>query len=403
VITLPSDPIGNATVIRLAIIVSHPIQYYAPLYQHLARRDDIAIKVFFTWRAGGQAVLDAGFGRPVAWDIPLGEGYEHELVPNTARDPGTHHFWGLRNPTLVERVLAWKPDAVHITGWAWASHLAALRAFHHRRVRMLFRGDSHLLDRESALRRLAKGLLLGRIYAWPSAFLVTGSANLRYYEAFGVDKEKLFLCPHSVDVKRFAEPGDLYEREAREWRQALGFGPDKRVILFAGKFEPKKNPLGLMDAVLALDDPDVALLMVGGGELQGEVETRAAHAAGRIQVLPFQNQSKMPLVYRLGDLFVLPSLYGETWGLAVNEALASNRPVLVSNKVGCAQDVVTPDCGWVFDAGDKAALTNALADILADRERLTSAARSAGRRARNFDIPVTADAMVSCLMELVRQ
>src|SRR4029077_9719598 len=116
--------------LRLALVVSHPIQYYAPLHQRLAKRDDIEIKVFFTWHAATEAVVDPGFGQAFAWDIPLTEGYDYELVPNTAHDPGTHHFFGLRNPSLVGRVLQWMPHIVHITGWAWASHLSALRRFH---------------------------------------------------------------------------------------------------------------------------------------------------------------------------------------------------------------------------------------------------------------------------------
>ena len=135
---------------QLAIIVSHPIQYYAPLYQRLAQRDDIAIKVFFTWHAGQVAVEDQGFKTKVAWDIPLTEGYDFELVPNVSRVPGTHRFFGLRNPTLVNRVLAWKPDVVHVTGWAWFSHLMALRAFKKKQILTLFRGDSHLLTRANA-------------------------------------------------------------------------------------------------------------------------------------------------------------------------------------------------------------------------------------------------------------
>ena len=114
---------------RLAIIVSHPIQYYVPLYRALALRDDVKIRVFFTWHAGGQSVLDRGFKRAFAWDIPLTEGYRHELVPNVSADPGTHRFWGLRNPSLIARVRAWHPDAVHVTGYAYESHLRAMRAF----------------------------------------------------------------------------------------------------------------------------------------------------------------------------------------------------------------------------------------------------------------------------------
>jgi glycosyltransferase involved in cell wall biosynthesis len=117
--------------------------------------------------------------------------------------------------------------------------------------------------------------------------------------------------------------------------------------------------------------------------------------------LPFQNQSRMPIVYRLGDVFVLPSLYGETWGLAVNEALASNRPVLASNRVGCAADVITPECGFVFDPYDAMALTRALDEVVASRKKLSSLSAAAGRRAGLFDIGITAQATVSCLEKVV--
>src|SRR5262249_25214607 len=132
--------------IRLAIVVSHPIQYYAPLYRLLAQRDDATVKVFFTWHAGQTAYEDFGFKVPVTWDVPVTQGYEFELVPNVSSEPGTHRFWGLNNPSLVHRVTAWRPDVVHITGWAWFSHLSAMRALHKQGVPVLFRGDSHLLD-----------------------------------------------------------------------------------------------------------------------------------------------------------------------------------------------------------------------------------------------------------------
>ncbi|MGH6827733.1 MAG: glycosyltransferase family 4 protein [Rhizomicrobium sp.] len=396
----PGDGVGRP--LRLAFIVSHPIQYYAPLYRLLAGRDDMAVKVFFTWHAGGEPMEDKGFARPVMWDVPLTEGYEFELARNSSRDPGTHHFSGLSNPSLVRQVLAWRPDAVHVTGWAWFSHLLALRALKRRGICILFRGDSHLLDgRGGRFGWFMKRSLLSRVYAWPAAFLAAGKANRAYYRAFGVNEERLFDCPHSVDVARFAEPDREYESRAAQWRKDLGIGRDKLVILYAGKFEPKKNPLGLMDAVMACGDASLVLLMVGGGELQEKVAERAARSPDRLRLLPFQNQSRMPIVYRLGDLFVLPSSHRETWGLGVNEALASNRPVLVSDRVGCAADVVTPDCGRVFDAADAGALPRALKGIASRPEMLSDWADGARRRAPMFDIPVTAAATIACLKKLV--
>lgn len=350
--------------LKLAFIVSHPIQYYAPLHRRLAQRSDVQIKVFFTWHGGKQAQLDRGFQKSVAWDIPLTDGYEFEVVSNIARNPGTHHFWGLRNPSLIQQVMAWQPDAVHVTGYAYASHLQALRSLHQKRVPVLFRGDSHLLDGRGAWWRWhLKRSLLHAVFKWPSAFLYVGQANREYYRAFGVAEEKLFHCPHSIEVERFAEPEEELEQEAREWRTEIGIPEDGKVLLFAGKFEDNKRPVPLMEAFLKYAPPKTMLVMVGDGDHGDAVRELAARHPDYFCVLPFQNQSKMPLVYRLGDAVVLPSA-GETWGLAVNEALACGRPVLVSDRVGCQMDVIQPGVnGEVFRADDWADFGRKLASI----------------------------------------
>ncbi|MGZ5581626.1 MAG: glycosyltransferase family 4 protein [Usitatibacter sp.] len=385
--------------IRLAIVVSHPIQYYVPLYQRLARRDDIDLKVFFTWHAADKAVADHGFGKMVAWDIPLTQGYEFELVPNVSADPGTHHFFGLRNPSLVECVVNWKPDAAIVTGWAWQSHLIAMRALPRRGIPVLFRGDSHLLDspRRSGARWLLKHAVLSRVYSWPAACLFVGEANRAYYEAFGVDPRRLFRCPHSIDVERFAQPAEALESQARQWREELQIGDDCVSLLFAGKFEPKKRPLELMRAIQSLNDSRLVLVMVGDGQLEREVRAIAAQDPKRFRVIPFQNQTRMPVVYRLGDMLVLPSSYGETWGLAVNEAMACGRPAIVSDRVGCAADLVDDACGRVFPWQDLAALAQAVSDMAGNRDRLSSMGRSASARARMFDIGSTESALMDCL------
>jgi glycosyltransferase involved in cell wall biosynthesis len=386
---------------RLAIIVSHPIQYYAPLYRRLVARDDFTVKVFFTWHAAQVPVLDPGFKIPVAWDIPLTEGYDFELVPNVSPVPGANSFLGLINPTLTDRVAAWRPDLVHVTGWTPISHLLALRFFRRNGIRTLFRGDSHLLDdSRRGPRWLLKRAVLRQVFSWPDGFLVVGAANKAYYEAFAVGADRHYPCPHSIEVARFAEPAEAHEREAAHWRERLGIAPDRCVLLFAGKFEPRKRPLELMRAVHAMADPNLMLVMVGNGELEKQVNAIAAAGPERFRVLPFQNQSRMPVVYRLGDVFVLPSAFGETWGLAVNEALACGRPVLVSDRVGCAADVVDASCGRVFFWADPASLDRSLHELTADRGRRAAMRGAAARRAWSFDIARTEAALVAATAQV---
>ena len=387
--------------LRLAIIVSHPIQYYVPLYQRLAKRKDVEIKVFFTWHGAESPILDQGFKKEVAWDIPLRDGYEFEVVPNISRKPGTHHFWGLQNPRLLSAVLEWQPDAVFLTGYAYASHLKAMHAFFTRSVPLLFRGDSHLLNQTGGLGWVVKRMVLHWIYRWSAACLYVGKHNRDYYRAFGVPEEKLFSCPHSIEVDRFANPSDELEIQATAWRTELGIKDNHIVLLFAGKFEDKKRPLALMRAVKDHDDSNVMLVMVGDGELGDQVRQIAQSAPDRFRVLPFQNQSRMPLVYRLGDLFVLPSVYNETWGLAVNEAIACGRPVLVSDMVGCAPDLVKPGrTGEIFHADDWGDFRGKLKKTLqiavnADRSGLISFARQ-------FDVEATEIHIIAALAAVTR-
>jgi glycosyltransferase involved in cell wall biosynthesis len=137
--------------------------------------------------------------------------------------------------------------------------------------------------------------------------------------------------------------------------------------------------------------------MTGSGELEEQVKAIAAADPARFRILPFQNQSRMPIVYRLGDLFVLPSSHSETWGLAVNEALACGRPVLVSDRVGCASDVVNPTCGRVFPLSDPDALLRSLTEVTSDIGRLRAMRQAASKRAWAFDVAVTEAGLVEAI------
>ena len=383
--------------LRLAIVVSHPIQYCVPLYRSLAKRDDLEIKVFFTWHAATGVEFDPGFEREFRWDIPLTEGYEYELVPNRSRNPGTHHFWGLRNPELVRRVMDWRPNAVQITGYAYASHLNAIRSFHRRGVPVLFRGDSHLLNEQRhGLRWELKRFLLNRIYRQVAALLYVGKHNYDYYRAFGVPHSKLFYCPHSIEIDRFSEPNEELEAKARLWRHQLDIPDTARILLYAGKFDRVKRPIELMTAGSRLGSKFV-LLMVGNGQLEEEVQRRASETPEKFRILPFQNQSVMPVVYRLADVYTLPSA-SETWGLAVNEALASGRRVLISDRVGCAPDLIRSEMqGEVFRWNDWDDFEMKARRMLAKQYDETTL-RS---YAREFDISVTERTLCETLTQVL--
>jgi glycosyltransferase involved in cell wall biosynthesis len=362
---------------RLSVIATHPVQYTAPLFRELAAHDALDLHVFYGWEGAAEgATHDPGFGTAFQWDVPLLDGYNHTFVENEADDPGTHHFGGLQNPGLVDAVAAWGPDAVLVFGWNYRSHLRALRAFHGD-VPVLFRGDSTLIDEgtgpKDRARTLLRRLFLRWVYRHVDVALYVGRHNRDYFRAHGLGEDQLVWAPHTIDNARFAEPdGGALAREAATWRGDLGLGPDDRAVLFAGKLEPKKAPDILLEAYqqafpLGAEGPAVHLLIVGTGPLEAGLRQSAA-GDPRVHFLGFQNQSRMPVAYRLGDVLALPSRGpGETWGLAVNEAMACGRPAVVTDRVGCAPDLVREgETGAVVPAGDVGALAAALRRVLVE-------------------------------------
>lgn len=379
---------------RLAVVSTHPIQYNAPFFRALSARGVVEPHVFYGYEgAAGRAAHDYGFGKAFAWDVPLLDGYASTFLDNVAEEPGPHHFWGIDTPGLVRAVEAWGPDAVLVFGWSYRGHLGALRAFHGR-VPVLFRGDSTLIDEPGGLvgtaKRVVRRAALRWVYRHVDTALYVGTHNRAYFRAHGLREDQLRWAPHAIDNTRFEAAAGA---EARAWRRELGIGDDDRVVVFAGKLEPKKAPGVLLDAFLtyAASAPRRShLAVVGSGPLEAALRERAAGHPG-VHFLGFQNQSRMPTVYRLGDVLALPSRGpGETWGLVVNEAMASGRAVVVSDRVGCAPDLVDAANGRVVPAGDARALSGALAEVLAAgvAERMGEASRE---RIRDWSIEAEAE------------
>ena len=344
---------------RLAVVVTHPIQYYTPWYRQIAATGAVALRVFFLSDHGVRPALDRQFGQAFAWDTDLLAGFEHEFVPNASTVPDVSRFGGLHNPTLRARLRVWEPDAVLLFGYAYRPHLSLLTR---PPAPVIFRGDSHLLagPPPSLLKRLA----LRTVYSRCTAFLPVGTANEAYFRRFGVPESRCFRAPHCVDATHFrVTPGRL--AEAAALRASLGIPPEAKVVLFAGKFIAKKRPDLLLAAFRAAAVPDTHLVLAGDGELAATLRD-AARGLAQVHFLPFANQQSMPARYLLGDIFALPSQGRfETWGLAVNEAMHLGRPALVSDHVGCHPDLIQPDrTGWVFPARDVDALAAALRSAL---------------------------------------
>ena len=368
---------------KLAIVTTHPIQYNAPWFKLLAQQPNLQVKVFYTWsQAVTNSKYDPDFGKVISWDIPLLEGYDYEFIKNIAKDPGSHHFKGINNPTLIDKIAAWGPASILVIGWSYNSHLSCMRHFKGK-VQVLFRGDSTLLDERPGFRKLVRRLFLTYVYSFIDIAFYVGTNNKQYFLKHGLKERQLRFATHAIDNNRFYN--NEYNEKERYWKQELGIPADAFVLLFAGKLEPKKDPFFMVKLANELNDKNVYTIFVGNGILENSLKEQTKQNK-RILFLDFQNQQMMPSVYRLADVYILPSQGpGETWGLALNEAMASGRAVMASNKVGGALDLIQPyKNGFIFNSGDVTAATAFLNKIIDNKELVEQMGKQSKQLIQSF-------------------
>lgn len=345
---------------KLAIVTTHPIQYYSPWFKTVAADPEINLRVFYLCKPHDQGQLDPDFQQQIKWDIPLLEGYSYEWINNTSSAPGSHHFNGIQNPDAIDRLEKWNPDYILCLGYNYRTFIDLCFSRRLKSVPFLIRGDSHRLAESTEFSQKIKDVMIRLLFKRFSAALSCGTANHQYFQYLGFSSDQIHFCPHGIDTSRFTpERSDQVDKLRNEW----GIPEDHRILLFAGKFIHKKRPLDLLEAFRQLNPPHSSLIFVGDGPLRPQLENAASK---HVQILRFINQSDMPDVYRAADLIVLPS-YGksETWGLAVQEALACGTPAIVSDHCGCHLDLVTNDQnGLIFRAGDITSLKECLQKAL---------------------------------------
>ncbi|MEO6490245.1 MAG: glycosyltransferase family 4 protein [Ferruginibacter sp.] len=341
------------------------------MFARLSKRGKIAVKVFYTWgKAAMQEKYDPGFNKNIEWDIPLLEGYEFDFVTNTASKPGSHHFTGINNPGLIRDIEDWQADFVLVFGWAFKSHLKAICYFH-KKIPVIFRGDSTLLAEKSWLKKISRTVFLKWVYRHVDLALYVGSHNKNYFLHHGLTSKQLLFAPHAVDNYRFSIEHEKFSDEASKWREKLNIGNQQIVFLFAAKLDDNKNAGLLINSFISLNNPDTHLIIAGSGDKENDLYSLYKESKN-IHFLPFQNQSVMPVLYRVGDVFVVPSR-SETWGLSINEAMACGRALLVSDKCGAAVDLVKDGVnGFIFRSDDETDLRIKMEKCALSKDQLIS-------------------------------
>ena len=359
--------------VKVAYFVSHPIQYQAPLLRRIAQERDIELTVFFFTDFSVKGYADEGFGGvQVNWDTPLLEGYSYEFLPGF-RNRDRLSFASPVSYGILSRLRQGKFDVVWVHGYHALNSLHAIAAAKLLRIPVLLRSESTLDDRPRGRAKLAaKRVFFSLLRQIVRGILAVGMKNAEYWRASLGESVPIFLMPYAVDNDYFSSCAAQAATNREDLRRALKLKPGLPIFLFASKLQSRKRCIDLVDAFLSLApaagiDPPAYLLIAGDGEERSAIERRISQPGTRnIRMLGFQNQSEIPRLFDLCDVFVLPSIH-EPWGLIVNEVMNAARAIVLSDQVGCVPDLLRDGVnGFVFPAQNVDALTNLLRRFLDD-------------------------------------
>lgn len=360
---------------RLAVVVSHPIQYFAHLYRDLAAHPQIDLKVFFGSTIGATAYHDPGLGVELAWQCDLLGGYAHEFLP------GADQVRQLDRQSLAKVPVApaldsWNPDALLVHGYATPLVRSAWQwAIGHRKPVLLFGDGNGRIERSQAwYRRWAKRLMLTHYLSTIHRVLTLGEANELYWRLLGVPDSKMQWAPFYNPAPETILPQGAVRTETRHRvRQELGVAEHQIVVLSAGKFLPRKRTIDLVQAVERCRD--VLGVYVGDGQCRSACEAEAR--SDRHRFVGFANLPRMAELFSAADIFCHPA-QAEPYGLVVAEAAAAGLPILATEStgaIGARSHGRIGENAIVFPEGDVEALVRSIQQLASDSAKRQSMAQ----------------------------
>lgn len=358
---------------KIIFINTHPIQYFAPLYAY-CNREGLRVDAWYCSDESIRGKKDVQFGRAVKWDIPLLEGYTYRFFKNYSWKPSIHSgFFGLINTGMIKALFKEPKSVIIVHGWGYLTLLLTVILGKLAGHTICLRSETPYKQEKlhsSSKQLLRKFFLTQFMFRFINKFLFVGKQNAEFYRYYGVKNKDLVFVPYAVDNDRFALDYQKLRSEKGDLKESLHIPTQNFVILYSGKYIPKKRPLDLLKAFHLIKKSEASLVMIGEGQLRTEMEQYINdNNLNNVILTGFINQSSISSYYAIGDVFAMCSQEGETWGLSINEAMNFELPIVVSDMVGCTDDlVIENETGFTYKCGNIQELSNILSQLSANTE-----------------------------------
>ncbi len=364
--------------VSVAVLSELPTPYRWPLFQRVGTQTDLDVTILFyarteTDRDWGLEIDESDGARPRVEFLP-GRAY------HVRRRRSLFFHW---NPGIRKRIATGGFDVVVLPGWSMPSTLAALLECRRKAIPYVLFSETNALSKRPVWWRATKRLALRPIVSGAAAWLSTGTPSAQYLKNHGADPARTFRFANTPDVDALTAAVSAARSQRAATRAALGVPERAPMALFVGRLIGAKDPASLVQAQARLESDGDATwtVLVGDGAERADLE-RSVRELG-VEHIVFAGSRRpddLPAIWAAADLFVLPSVH-EPWGVVVNEAMAAALPLVLSDRVGAAPDLLEDGVnGRLFAAGDAGALADAVADVAADASRRQAMGDASARR-----------------------
>ena len=375
--------------IRVTVVSPEPTPYRSPLFDLVAARPELELTVIYaahtvagrTWSVEPQH--RSTFLRGLA-------------LPGLARV--LHHDYPV-TPGILRALRESRPDVVVVSGWSTFAAQAAIAWCRRRRVPYLPLVESHDLGPRKGWRRAVKGAVVPRVLRSATGALALGTASRDSLVERGAPRERIRIFANTIDVPAWEERQRKLAQRRSEVRTALGAAADDVVLLSVARLGPEKGLDTLVRGVAAARDPKLLLVVAGDGPQRREIEALAQELGVRLRLTGDLPADRVAEAYAAADVFALLSTR-ETWGVVVNEAAVSGLPLVLSDRVGAAYDLLRDgENGFLVSAGDVDTTGEAFKRLAADAGLRTRAGERSRELVRGWGYEPSVESFVAAVRD----
>jgi glycosyltransferase involved in cell wall biosynthesis len=357
---------------KIAIVVSHPIQHFCPMYASWASIEGINLKVFFGSNLGAVKYVDPNFGKEIKWDSLYLEQFNHVFLNGENQVPININLDG---QSLDIELSDFNPDLLIHYGYSNKLSKRARSWALRNKIKIGYISDAENRQKRPFLKKFLKFIFLYFYFKKIDFFFSVGDANEEYYKYYGVPVKKIKRMQFSIDVKSFDIAFENKEELRSELRLKLGIETNEIVISVVGKVISTKNQDDLIKLIFQLERDYIKikfhLLIAGSGPMEDELKLMANSLQyNKVHFLGFVNPTDLPGVYLASDVYIHPAIR-DAHSLSVSEAVYMGCPVIVSDTIGSwgeNDDVQIGKNGFVYQHGNLNELQQQLLKIVEENK-----------------------------------